>query len=118
MFRLTLLLPSCRTNKNFGNYVHKNRSKKVPQRILRITDHRPTLQKYVRPDAPLPSEEIHSNISIEFFTKKYDEDGDVRGQESDIFEYVAKNDRKHHSMSAALNQYLLFVEDREKRFKE
>ena len=33
-------------------------------------------------------------------------------------EYVAENDRKHHSMSAALNQYLQFVEDREVRFKE
>ena len=33
-------------------------------------------------------------------------------------EYVAENDRKHHSMSAALNQYLLFIEDWEKRLKE
>ncbi len=33
-------------------------------------------------------------------------------------DYVAENDRKHHSMSAALNQYQLFIEDREKRFKE
>lgn len=28
--------------------------------------------------------------------------------------YVAENDRKHHSMSAALNQYLLFIEKWEK----
>lgn len=33
-------------------------------------------------------------------------------------DYVAVNDRKHHSMSAALNQYLLFIEDWEKRVKE
>lgn len=33
-------------------------------------------------------------------------------------EYVAENDRKHHSMSAALNQYLLFIEDWERRTKE
>jgi hypothetical protein len=33
-------------------------------------------------------------------------------------EYVAENDRKHHSMSAAINQYLIFIEDWEKRFKE
>lgn len=33
-------------------------------------------------------------------------------------DYVAENDRKHHSMSAALNQYLLFIEDWEKKFKE
>lgn len=33
-------------------------------------------------------------------------------------EYVAENDRKHHSMSAALNQYLLFIQEWEKRFKE
>ena len=31
-------------------------------------------------------------------------------------EYVTENDRKHHSMSAALNQYLLFVEDMEARY--
>lgn len=30
-------------------------------------------------------------------------------------EYVAENDRKHHSMSAALNQYLLFIEDWESK---
>jgi len=30
-------------------------------------------------------------------------------------EYVVENDRKHHSMSAALNQYLLFIEEWEKR---
>jgi hypothetical protein len=33
-------------------------------------------------------------------------------------EYVAENERKHHSMSAALNQYLKFIEEWEKRFKE
>lgn len=33
-------------------------------------------------------------------------------------EYIAENDRKHHSMSAALNQYLLFIQEWEKRFKE
>ncbi len=33
-------------------------------------------------------------------------------------EYVAENVRKHRSMSAALNQYLLFIEEWEKRFKE
>ena len=33
-------------------------------------------------------------------------------------EYVAENDHKHHSMSAALNQYLKFIEEWEKRFKE
>ena len=32
--------------------------------------------------------------------------------------YVAENDRKHHSMSAALNQYLLFIQEWEKRTKE
>ena len=32
-------------------------------------------------------------------------------------EYVVENDRKHHSMSAALNQYLLFIEEWEKRVK-
>ncbi len=32
-------------------------------------------------------------------------------------DYVAENDRKHHSMSAALNQYLLFIEEWEKRIK-
>lgn len=31
-------------------------------------------------------------------------------------EYVAENDRKHHSMSAALNQYLQFIEQWEKKF--
>lgn len=30
-------------------------------------------------------------------------------------EYVAENDRKHYSMSAALNQYLLFIEDWESK---
>jgi hypothetical protein len=29
-------------------------------------------------------------------------------------DFVAENDRKHHSMSAALKQYLLFIEEREK----
>ena len=33
-------------------------------------------------------------------------------------DYVAENDRKHHSMSAALNQYLIFIENWEKRFKD
>lgn len=33
-------------------------------------------------------------------------------------DYVAENDRKHHSMSAALNQYLLFIEEWEKNNKE
>lgn len=32
-------------------------------------------------------------------------------------DYIAENDRKHHSMSAALNQYLQFIEEWEKRFK-
>ena len=31
-------------------------------------------------------------------------------------DFVAENERKHHSMSAALNQYLLFVEDMEARY--
>ncbi|MBR1667295.1 MAG: hypothetical protein IJ693_03330 [Bacteroidaceae bacterium] len=31
--------------------------------------------------------------------------------------YVVENDRKHHSMSAALNQYLAFIEYWEKRYK-
>jgi hypothetical protein len=31
-------------------------------------------------------------------------------------DFVAENDRKHHSMSAALSQYLLFVEDMEARY--
>ena len=30
-------------------------------------------------------------------------------------EYVAENERKHHSMSAALNQYLVFIENWERR---
>lgn len=29
--------------------------------------------------------------------------------------YIEENDRKHHAMSAALNQYLIFIEEREKR---
>ena len=33
-------------------------------------------------------------------------------------EYMAENDRKHHSMSAALNQYLQFIEEWEKRTRE
>ncbi|MBO4821571.1 MAG: hypothetical protein J5548_08920 [Prevotella sp.] len=33
-------------------------------------------------------------------------------------EYVAENNRKHRSMSAALNQYLKFIEEWEKRFKK
>ena len=33
-------------------------------------------------------------------------------------DYVAENDRKHHSMSAALNQYLLFIEEWEQRTRE
>lgn len=33
-------------------------------------------------------------------------------------EYVAENNRKHHSMSAALNQYLSFIEDWERRTRE
>jgi hypothetical protein len=33
-------------------------------------------------------------------------------------DYVAENDRKHHSMSAALNQYLLFIEEWEKRISQ
>ena len=32
-------------------------------------------------------------------------------------EYVAENDRKHHSMSAALNQYLKFIEEWESKIK-
>ena len=30
-------------------------------------------------------------------------------------EYVEENDRKHHSMSAALNQYLKFIEEWESK---
>lgn len=33
-------------------------------------------------------------------------------------DYVAENDRKHHSMSAALNQYLQFIEEWEKKHKD
>ena len=33
-------------------------------------------------------------------------------------DYVAENDRKHHSLSAALNQYLKFIEDWESRNNE
>ena len=33
-------------------------------------------------------------------------------------DYVAENDRKHHSMSAALNQYLQFIEEWEKRISQ
>ncbi|MBO4907624.1 MAG: hypothetical protein J5486_11460 [Bacteroidaceae bacterium] len=33
-------------------------------------------------------------------------------------DYVAENDRKHHSMSAALNQYLQFIEEWENNYKE
>lgn len=33
-------------------------------------------------------------------------------------EFVAENNRKNHSMSEALIQYLKFIEEREKRFKE
>lgn len=33
-------------------------------------------------------------------------------------EYVAENDRKHHSMSAAINQYLKFIEEWENRISK
>lgn len=33
-------------------------------------------------------------------------------------DYVTENDRKHHSMSAALNQYLQFIEEWEKRISQ
>ena len=33
-------------------------------------------------------------------------------------DYVAENERKHNSMSAALNQYLKFVEELEEKIKE
>ena len=31
--------------------------------------------------------------------------------------FIEENDRKHHSMSAALEQYLIFIEEREERLK-
>ena len=51
----------------------------------------------------------------------YTTSGDVRlciDMLNSSADYVAENDRKHRSMSAALNQYLLFIEECEKRFKE
>ena len=37
---------------------------------------------------------------------------------NDSPEYVAENDRKHHSMSASLNQYLSFIQEWEKNIKD
>lgn len=48
-------------------YVYKNGDTTHPMKILRITNHRPDLQKYIRSDAPLPSPISHTNLSIEFW---------------------------------------------------
>ena len=48
-----------------------------PLLTLRVSDHRPTYQKYIRPDVPPPSSGIDTNVSIEFYKPKFDEDGNV-----------------------------------------
>ena len=46
-----------------------------PLLTLRLSDHRPNYQKYIRSDALPPSGNENTNVSIEFYKPKYNDDG-------------------------------------------
>lgn len=56
-------------------YVYKTPTERVPLLTLRTSDHRPTFQKYINSKFPYPSEEENTNLSIEFYKQKTDENG-------------------------------------------
>ena len=59
-------------------YVYKTPNTTEPLLTLRVTDHRPDLQKYIRPNAPRPSIEPNTNMSIEFYIPKMDVRGNIK----------------------------------------
>lgn len=58
-------------------YVYKTPTETIPLLTLRISDHRPTFQKYIKPRIQPPSEEENTNISVEFYKIKRKEDGSI-----------------------------------------
>ena len=56
-------------------YVNNISIGKRPLLKLRVSDHRPIYQKYIRPDLIPPSSGMGVNISIEFYKPKYKENG-------------------------------------------
>ena len=63
------------STKTISFYVYKTPGTTEPLLTLRITDHRPYLQKYIRSNAPRPSVEPNTNMSIEFYIPKKDSNG-------------------------------------------
>lgn len=63
------------STKTVSFYVYKTPGTTEPLLTLRITDHRPYLQKYIRSNAPRPSVEPNTNMSIEFYMTKKDSNG-------------------------------------------
>ena len=63
------------SEKTISLYVYKSETETDPLLTFRVTDHRPIMQKYIRSNAPRPSEQENANMSVEFYVPKFDEDG-------------------------------------------
>ena len=82
--RLTSLVDSGQLNATYNQsentisfYVNDISIGERPLLTLRVSDHRPTYQKYIRPDVPPPSSGIDTNVSIEFYKPKYNKNDKV-----------------------------------------
>lgn len=69
------------------------------------------VSKWIKKEVDEKAESIYSYTTAEDVQLCIDILNDSR-------DFNAENARKHNSMSAAINQYLKFIEEREKRFKE
>lgn len=63
------------SDKTISLYVYKTETETDPLLTFRVTDHRPIMQKYIRSNAPRPSTQDNTNMSVEFYIPKYEPDG-------------------------------------------
>lgn len=63
------------SDKTISLYIYKTETETDPLLSFRVTDHRPIMQKYIRPGAPRPSTQDNTNMSVEFYIPRYEPDG-------------------------------------------
>lgn len=63
-----------------------------PLLTLRLSDRRPNYQKYIRSDALPPSGNENTNVSIEFYKPKYNDDGTRKPNKVKPRVTISKND--------------------------
>ena len=96
-------------NKQFQFYLSDHVAKSTADSYVSTIDN--AVRQWIKKEIDEHAESIYSYTTAE----------DVRlciEMLNSSSEYVAENDRKHHSMSAALNQYLKFIEEWEEKYNK